>query len=67
MGETTEIIRRRVRHWKTTITGIALAAAPVAMSVWPEQSGLIAKIVAGLAGAGFILAADAKPQTEEKK
>jgi hypothetical protein len=66
MGETTEIIRRRVRHWKTTLAGVALMSAPVAVAIWPEHTALIQNIVAGLAGAGLMAAADASPKTDKK-
>ena len=60
MGETTQILRR-IRHWKTTLTGVALIASPLALSIWPDQAALIAKITVALTGAGFIAAADSKP------
>lgn len=55
---TTQLIRRRIRHWKTTITGVALIVSPVAYAIWPEHSATITKAIGALTGAGFIAAAD---------
>ncbi len=60
MGETTQIIQRRIRHWKTTIAGIALILAPVAGAIWPEYASKITNAAFLLAGGGFIAAADAQ-------
>ena len=59
MGETTLLIQRRMRHWKTTLTGLACLLAPVAAAVWPEYAPKITAGVSALAGLGFIAAADA--------
>lgn len=58
MSETTMIIRRRLKHWKTSITGIALMLSPVAYAIWPNHGEIITKVVLSLTGAGFIAAAD---------
>jgi hypothetical protein len=60
MGETTQIIQRRIRHWKTTIAGISLILAPVAGALWPEYAAKITQAALLLAGGGFIAAADAQ-------
>lgn len=60
MGETTTIIRKRIRHWKTTVAGVACFLAPVAAIIWPEYAAKINSVAMLLAGAGFIAAADAK-------
>ena len=62
---TTEIIRRRIRHWKTTVAGIATIASPVLVSIWPEHASTITAACAGLTGAGLIAAADASTIREK--
>ena len=62
MGETTEIIRRRIHHWKTTVIGVVMILAPVALVVWPEHTAVIQQVIIALTGAGFIAAADARKQ-----
>ena len=65
MSETTQIIRRRIRHWRTSLAGVAILAAPIALAIWPEQAPVIHRIVDALIGLGLISAADAArtPQT----
>ena len=66
MSETTEIIRRRIQHWKTTIAGIAGIVCPIiALFVPPEYSIKVLAAGAVLSGAGLIAAADAKPKAKE--
>lgn len=60
MGETTQIIQRRIRHWKTTAIGIVLWIAPAAAAIWPDHAALITKAALALAGGGFMMAADAQ-------
>lgn len=59
MGETTEIIRKRIRHTKTTLAGIATILGPVAVALWPAHAGTITAITSALTGMGLIAAADA--------
>lgn len=60
MGETTQILRR-VRHWKTTLAGIASIVCPVvALFCPPEYSVKILAASSMLAGSGLIAAADAR-------
>lgn len=60
MGETTVILQRRIRHWKTTVIGIVLWTAPAAALIWPEHKALITQVALALAGGGFMFAADAQ-------
>jgi hypothetical protein len=63
MGETTEIIRRRIHHWKTTLAGIASILCPIiALFVPPEYSVKVLAAASMLSGAGLIAAADAGKQ-----
>ena len=55
---TTTIIRRRIRHWKTTIAGVAVLISPIVCGLWPQHAATITQIVLGLTGAGLIAAAD---------
>ena len=57
---TTQIFRRRVRHWKTTATGIATILAPIAAAAWPHYANIINDATMALVGAGLISAADAQ-------
>lgn len=59
MGETTELIRKRIRHTKTTLAGIATILGPIAATLWPEHAGKIMLATSALTGAGLIAAADA--------
>jgi peptidoglycan/LPS O-acetylase OafA/YrhL len=61
-GHTTEIIRRRIRHWRTTLAGLACLLAPLAVAVWPQHADRIYAAAAALGGAGLIAAADAKKE-----
>ena len=61
---TTQIIKRRIRHLKTTTCGIVTLLAPIAMVIWPDHAMVFAGIVSAVTGAGLISAADAKPQKE---
>lgn len=63
MGETTEIFRRKVRHWKTTAAGLAVIALGVVPIIWPETAIKCAQISAFLTGAGFLMAADGNKQS----
>ena len=58
MGSTTILIRRRIRHWKTTAAGVATLLGPIALSLWPEHSTAITNAVFAITGAGLISAAD---------
>lgn len=58
-GGTTEIIRRRIRHWKTTLAGIATIASPILVGIWPQHATTIVTACSALTGAGLIAAADA--------
>ncbi len=62
MSETTEIIHRRIRHWKTTAAGVAAIVAPIAASIWPEHAIKILSAASALSGAGLLAAADAKKE-----
>ena len=55
---TTMILRRRIRHWKTTFAGVAVLFSPILCAVWPQHAAVITQIVLGLTGAGLIAAAD---------
>lgn len=59
-SSTTEIIRRRVRHWKTTIAGIATILGPILIAFFPEHAQAISMSASSLTGIGLIAAADAK-------
>jgi len=64
MGDTTDIIQKRIRHWKTTLAGVATIVCPIAAIFAPpdwQNKILYAAVV--LSGTGHILAADAKPKT----
>jgi hypothetical protein len=63
MGDTTEIIQKRIRHWKTTLVGVASLVAPIALSIWPQHSQQIIAAMMAINGVGFMAAADAKPKT----
>ena len=58
---TTIIIRRRLRHAKTTICGIVTMITPFAILIWPQHALLFSSIMSVAAGAGLVSAADAKP------
>lgn len=62
MGETTALLEKRIRHWKTTLVGVAGIIGPVALHVWPEHSQQIIAAMMALNGVGFMAAADAKPK-----
>lgn len=64
---TTQFIRRRVRHWKTTLAGVAQIVCPIAIIFWPQEAQKIATLQGIVAGWGFICAADAQPAAEVKK
>lgn len=60
MGETTQILRR-VRHWKTTLAGVASIVAPIAaLFAPPEYQVKILAAASILSGSGLIAAADAR-------
>ncbi len=60
-GNTTEIIQRRIRHWKTTAAGIACIVAPlVAIFCPPEIAVKVLAAASALAGTGLVVAADAR-------
>ena len=61
-NDSTTQFQRRVRHWKTTTAGIAIAGLTIAASVWPQHGGLFAKIIGGLSAAGLLAASDAPKQ-----
>jgi hypothetical protein len=63
MGETTVMIQRRIRHWKTSIAGIALLLAPVAAAIWPAHADKIHNAALALGGLGLVSAADAQKQS----
>ena len=66
-GSTTEFIRRRIYHWKTTLSGIAGIAGPIAAILWPEYKDKIMTATVMLMGAGQVAAADSSnvnPKTE---
>lgn len=56
---TTQIIRKRIRHTKTTLAGIATIVGPVAVAIWPQHAGTITTVASVLTGLGLISAADA--------
>jgi len=60
MSETTIMIKRRIRHWKTTVAGVLAFLAPVACIIWPEYAGKIRDAALMIAGGGLIAAPDAK-------
>lgn len=57
-GNTTEFIRRRIKHWKTTAAGIGSMVCPFVGIIWPEYSQKILMISALLSGWGLCVAAD---------
>lgn len=63
MGDTTEIIQKRIRHWKTTLVGVAGLLAPIALTVWPQHGKEIIEVMIAINGVGFMAAADAKPKS----
>lgn len=66
MGETTEIIQKKIRHWKTSIVGVAGLLGPVALSIWPEYSQKIIAVMMAINGVGFMAAADAAKVSQPK-
>jgi len=60
MGETTLLIQKRIRHWRTTIAGIVCWLAPVALLIWPDQAAQITAIAFAVTGTGLIAAPDSK-------
>lgn len=65
MGETTELIHRRIRHWKTTLAGVASILCPVAAGFFPQHSTELLGVAVALNSVGLFNAADAKPQVTE--
>jgi hypothetical protein len=64
MGETTELIHKRIRHWKTTLAGVAGIVCPiVSLFVPPEYATKVLAAGCMLSGTGLIAAADAKAKT----
>jgi hypothetical protein len=63
MGETTEIIHKRIRHTKTTLAGIAGIVCPILALCFPSHAVPILTVGCALNGMGNIAAADAKPKT----
>jgi hypothetical protein len=59
MESTTQIYRRKVRHWKTTAAGLATIAGPILIIFLPDYSTQISLAVSTLTGAGLMAAADA--------
>lgn len=57
-SNTTRVIRRRIRHWKTTLTGIGLLFSPIISAIWPDAAPVVDKVTGVLIGAGFVSAAD---------
>jgi hypothetical protein len=57
-GNTTEFIRRRIRHWKTTIAGIGLMVCPILSILIPAHADKIGMIASLLGGWGLMVAAD---------
>ncbi len=67
MGETTVLIQKRIRHWKTTAAGIAGIVCPIIALFCPPDIALkILSASAALSGAGLIAAADAKSNESVK-
>lgn len=58
-SSTTLILRRRIRHWKTTAAGVATILAPVLAILFPEAAVKIMLVSSALTGAGLMAAADA--------
>lgn len=58
-GSTTLLIRRRIRHWKTTLAGLATIATPILVILFPEQAAKITLIGSTFTGWGLISASDA--------
>jgi len=66
MGDTTELIHRRLRHWKTTLAGVASIVCPIiSLFVTPELAVKVLAITGALTGTGLIFAADGKPKVIE--
>ncbi len=63
MGDTTEIIQKRIRHWKTTLAGVAGIVCPILALVFPEFAVKILTVGCALNSVGNIAAADATPKT----
>jgi hypothetical protein len=62
MGETTELIHKRIRNWKTTTAGVAVIVCPIVAIFCPPD--LAMKVMAAgnmLGGLGLVAARDAKP------
>ena len=62
MGETTELIQKRIRHTKTTMANMAGIVCPILALVFPQHTVAILTIDCALNSMGNIAAADAKPQ-----
>jgi hypothetical protein len=57
---TTVIIRRRLRHWRTTLAGVVGMLGPIAALIWPEYALKILSISSAINGAGLVAAPDSK-------
>ena len=66
-SHTTEFIRRRVRHWKTTIAGVGSIVCPILSIVFPSLAQKFALIASLFAGWGFITAADGSNVQDKPK
>lgn len=63
MDTTTQIIQRRIKHWKTSLAGISAIVCPlVALFVSPDLAIKLLGIGVALNAAGNMSAADAKPK-----
>jgi len=66
-GNTTEFIRRRVYHWKTTVAGIGSLVCPIGAILFPSLSQKFNMLSGLFAGWGLIAAADgSKVQKSEQ-
>ena len=67
MNSTTQIIQRRIKHYKTSIAGIASIVCPfVSLFLPPEWATKVMAAGLAIGGAGLLGAADAKPTVVTK-
>lgn len=66
--DTTQFIRRRIWHWKTTIAGVGSIVCPILAILFPAYAQKILLISSLFSGWGFIAAADGSkvPPPENK-
>ena len=64
-GNTTEFVRRRIRHWKTTVAGVGAMVCPILAILIPSHADKIGMISSLFAGWGLMSAADGSNVTNQ--